>query len=132
MTGVCALLAGSGGTSVYNLTAGESTAYPQGGEINTWGYTSAVGSIDPPTFSPTGTSISLLAVFGTSGTPYSMTFTVIGTHTQGVFNSIKVGGDTYTSASAVFSTNGSASTWKWGVSTNYFPLTGTVYQVIIS
>ena len=130
MAGICALIAGSGGTSVHTVTNGERVTYPPGGEFNTWGYTSLIGSIDPPTFSRTSTPITLLAVFGNFGIPQSMSFAITGGYPQGLFNSLKVGGDTYTSMSASFSTNGSASTWTWATSTNYFAGTGGTTQVV--
>lgn len=120
---------GGGAVKSYTVVAGFQALFPQGFEVDVWGYRSTgIGSISPAIFGPTGSSIIQIASTGNGGTVNSLIFQISGPYPQNSFTSLTVGSNTFTSASASFSNSGN-SQWVWGTSTNLFPVAGNSYTV---
>lgn len=112
MSSLLLALFGGGRTGIYTVNVGSSA---QGG-TTFYGFGSSptsYGSISPNIFSESGTSIINLGStnIGFTGAVF-ISFTISGSSPQALFDNMVVGGRTFTSSSATFS-SGSSTTWYW-------------------
>lgn len=126
MSGINCVLAGISGGDIQVVTAGF-VALKTG---DLYGYSSGdTGSISDGTFNLLGgATITAMYWFTDNGSTNILVFGLSGTYSNAGWNSLTVGGNTYTRASAAYSTS-SGTTWTWTTTTNPFPSAGTPYTV---
>jgi hypothetical protein len=108
-TGVAA---GSYTVNVGSLSPGYNFTY-----YGFWSPYPAIGSVSPSVFAGSSTNITVLATTFLSNnvtTLNNLYFTISGSRPQNLFNTITVGGQTYNSSSASYST-GASTSWSWAV-----------------